>query len=415
MEIIKNVENKETLILTNRIFYALHKKVINHFFHIHNIKSNYKETQLYGFGNYDEDKPNIREDLQILVDGYINGKYLYNKNREATAGKPLIKISREYRHVLFNYPGYKNVYDFVRQDFIKKKDRKEQLSILNKESNIEDYFYVCYYYGEDKKMNKGQVIIYKQWKTVEVKYLYEDESGKIGIYSFFGTIIKSEDYLYFNTKFFVGSKKHEGAKFFFFVGKSAPHERKFLIGTYTGFDKYGNTIAGKMILKKFDSRDCMEAEVNNKNFDPIFSQELSKRRIIVESVVKKNPLLFSAKSPYAKILHGIAQTYKTIFKRDDDKFEIILTIEKSHLNIKCPDKSLIIDDDQINLLGNGQIINLEFAVSGLFNIQKVSLYIKSSDLLNKESKSPGEYTAVDFNNNIISGKVSMEVFNLKES
>ena len=408
MENKNNSEIKETLILTKTVFKTLLNKLIEHFKNTHNLITDYRETQLFGFGNYDPNKANLKNDLELVVKGYINGKYLYNKNREATTGKPYIKISREYKYVFFNYLGYKDVHEFINQDFITSIQKSKQLETLQQDNNIEDYYYVCYYFGEDKKMNKGQVIIYNQWKNIEMKYIYRDEFGKIGTYTYFGNITSSEGFVWFDTKFYTGNKKNDGAKFIFFVGKSAPYEREFLLGTYSGFDKYDNTIAGKMILKKIGTRDQMEVEVSNKQFDPILSLELSKKRFVIESVIRKNPLNFSKKSPYAQVLYDIAKKYSVKFYHKEDTHEINLNIEKIHLNIKSLNPSLIIKNDQINLVSNGQIINLDFSINGLFYILKASLYIKSYDLLTKDKKI-GKFTAVDVNNKIISGDVEFKI------
>ena len=410
MEKSENTTNKGALVLTKAVFNILLEKIIEHFRSIHNINiPSYRENQLYGFGNYNLELPNLKKDLESVLKGYINGKYLYNKNREASTGKPFVKISREYKYVFFNYLGFKDIHEFINQDFFTPSQKSKQLELLHQENNVEDYYYVCYYYGEDKKMNKGQVIIYRQWKNVEMKYIYEDDYGQTGVYSFFGSITHSEGFVFFDTKFYVGSKKNEGAKFIFFIGKSAPHERNFLIGTYSGFDKYDNTIAGKMILKKSDSRAHMEKEISNKDFDPIMSQELSKKRIIIESVIRKSPLLFSSKSPYAKVLYNISGKYILQFNHEKNNYPLKITIEKHHLNIKSLNDSFIINDDRINLINNGQIVNLDFSIKGLFYIQKASIYINTYDLLEESNDAnSGKFTAVDVNNEIISGIVRFE-------
>ncbi|MDC3133031.1 hypothetical protein OA501_02330, partial [Flavobacteriaceae bacterium] len=256
-------KTKKTLVLTTAVFNILLGKIISHFSSKNDIDiPKYKENQLYGFGNYTSEKPNLKKDFELVLKGYINGKYLYNKNREASTGRPFVKISREYKYIFFNYLGFKDVYEFINQDFFTPNQKSKQLELLNQENSIEDYYYVCYYFGEDERMNKGQVIIYRQWKNIEMKYIYEDGNGHTGVYSFFGSVIHSEGFLFFDTKFYVENKKNEGAKFIFFIGKSAPHERNYLIGTYSGFDKYDNTIAGKIILKKLDSQIQMEKEVS---------------------------------------------------------------------------------------------------------------------------------------------------------
>ncbi|WP_335965460.1 hypothetical protein [Galbibacter sp. PAP.153] len=409
MENAEKKDIRETLILTNRIFHILLGKILERFSDEHQLNlEELRETQLFGFGNFDENRPSLKTDLETLSKGYINGKYLYNKNREVAGGKPFIKISRDYKYIIFNYLEYKDVYEFLKQKFIKKKERKEQLALLKQENSIEDYYYVCYYYGEDKKLNKGQGIIYKQWKSIEMKYYYEDATGKVGIYSFFGNIVRSEDFLCFDTKYYDGSKKYEGAKFFFYVGKLAMHEREFLIGTFTGYDKYGRPMAGKMILKKFPSREAMEEEVSSKTYNPIIAYELNKKRIIVESAVTKDLLQFSPSSPYASILDKIAKPYDLQFHYKEETFSIPLEIEKYHLNIKSKDSSIIIKKDRMDLISNGQILTLDFNISGVFAIQKVSIYIKTLELLNNGTQATGSFLAVDFNNAIFSGEVTFK-------
>lgn len=405
---MENTGKREGLILTRAILSILIEKIIEKFTEKYTIKDNYTEAQLFGFGNFDEDKPSLKKDFELIFKDYINGKYLYNKSRETSTGKPFIKISRDYKYIFFNYLGYKDVYEFIAQDFINSDQKNQQLKILQQEKDMEDFFYVCYYYGEDKKMHKGQVIIYKKWKNVEFKYVYENKKGQTGIYSYYGNIINSEGFVFFDTKFYIGNKKNEGAKFIFFVGKSSPHERNYLIGTYTGLDKYDNTIAGKIILKKVSSRAKMEEEASKKNFDPIFSLELNKKRIIVESIIKKNPMMFSATSPYAQILDDISKKYVLTFQNGKDFHEIPVQLQKSHMNIKSLNSSFILINDQINLIDKGQIVYLTFSVKGLFYIQKTSIYVKSYDLLQNKNSTIGKYTAIDINNDIVSGNVEFK-------
>ena len=118
----------------------------------------YRDSQLYGFGNYDLEKPNLKDELETLLKGYVNGKYLYNKYREATSGKPIIKISREYRSLFFKYLGYNNVFEYIESELFTLEEKNKQMVLLNNIDTIDDHYYICYYYGEDNKMNKGQVV-----------------------------------------------------------------------------------------------------------------------------------------------------------------------------------------------------------------------------------------------------------------
>lgn len=405
MENLLNTERNETLLITKDTFIILLNSIIKHFKEFHKINKKYKDSQLYGFGNYDSETPNLKKDLELILRGYVNGKYLYNKHREAQSGKPIIKISREYKLLFFNYLGYKNIYEFIETDLFDLIQKNKQIALLNKNSKQNDYYYVCYYYGEDNKMIKGQVIIYNEWKKIEMIYVYKDDKGENGIYTFYGTIKQSEDFVFFDTKFYVENKKSEGAKFIFFIGKSSPNERNYLIGTYSGFDKYDRAIAGKMILKKYNSKAKTEEEVNEENFDPIICQELNKNRLVVESSIRKNPLLFSKKSPYSQILLKTEGKYNFIFKFEKSKYELKLNIEKYHYNIVSLNEAIIIENDKISVLSKGQILNFEFSISGIFYLQKVSIYISAQEFLEKNEKAIGNFNGVNVNNKIVAGEV----------
>jgi len=403
-----NTEIKETLLLTKDTFNILLDKVIQHFKKKNKIGNIYKDSQLYGFGNYDDKKPNLKNDLELIMKGYVNGKYLYNKFREASSGTPLIKLSREYKYVFFNYLGYKNIFEFLNEDFFLLNQKKRQIELLNQKNNSEDYYYVSYYFGEDKQIHKGQVIIYNQWKNIEMKYIYEEETGEKGIYLFFGNITQNGGFVRFDTKSFIGNKKNEGAKLIFFIGNSSPSERSYLMGTYSGLDKYDRAIAGKMILKKIGLKSDMEHEVSTKVFDPIICQELNKKRIIVESNIRKNPLLFSKKSPYAQALCNTSGEYLLKFFIDKSAYNLRIMIQKYHYNIISLIDSIIIEDDQINVINKGQILDLDFSINGLFYIQKVSIYVKLYHLIQKDHDVQGSFNGVDINNNIVAGNVTIK-------
>jgi len=405
MEYINQNTIDKSLTLKKVVFNVLFDKIKQQFINTHTIENPIKNTQLFGFGNYNPNKPNLKKDFEVILKGYVNGKYLYNKTREALDGKPVINISREYQYIFLNYIGCKDINEFLSQNHLTPNEKIQQIEILNHDNTIEDHYYVCYYYGEDKKLNKGQVIISKQWKSIEMAYIYEHKHSKTSVYSFFGNITYSEGFAFIDTKFYKNNKKNEGARYIFFVGKSSPHERNYLIGTYSGFDKYDNTIAGKMILKKFHNKEKMEDEVLNKIFNPIIYLELNNKRIIIESILKKNPLLFSKNSPYAQALQNLAGIYTFKFCLEKETFELILKIQKYHNNIKSLNDSIIIENDQISVLNKGQIINLNFSISGLFFIQTVTIYLKVLEVFIDKKEIKGNFNGVDINNNLISGNV----------
>jgi hypothetical protein len=93
MENFINPNSSETLILTKNTFSVLLYNVIQHFKDKHAINARYKDSQLYGFGSYTSEKPNLKSDLEQILKGYVNGKYLYNKHRESQLGIPINSFS----------------------------------------------------------------------------------------------------------------------------------------------------------------------------------------------------------------------------------------------------------------------------------------------------------------------------------
>jgi len=405
MENLSKSSIKETLLLTNYIFNQLLNKVIKHFKTEHKIINNYNDSQIYGFGNYDAERPNLKNDLEIVLRGYINGKYLYNKYREASTGKPIIKLSREYKYVFFNYLGYKDVNEFLLEDSIPKKEKNKQLDLLNQISTTQEYYYVCYYYGEDNKMTKGQIVIYNNWKTFELVFVYKDQKQNPIYFNLFGNIIQENNFVHFDTKYPTDRGKIEAANIIFYVGKLALNERPILIGTYSSFDKYDHSIAGKIIMVLKDDKTSMEREANSFEFNPIITQELLKYRFIIPSFVPQKLAQISAKSPYASIFGKIPNTYNSTFMVQGKKQSFKFTIQKNHYNIISQNDNIVIENDRLLLENKGQILELHFDIIGVFLLQKVSMYFRVYDFLESNKAAEGNYSGVDINNNIVSGKV----------
>jgi len=113
-----------TLLVTAHCFGVLLEMVLNHFREKHKDHAVIigRVTQLYGFGNYNANLPNLGQDLEKLTGGFINGKYLYDKQREVQKGKPILKLNGYYKIVLFQYIGYEGIEDFTK-NFIKDEER----------------------------------------------------------------------------------------------------------------------------------------------------------------------------------------------------------------------------------------------------------------------------------------------------
>ena len=173
----KNVENN-TLLVTGYCFKILLAMILKQF------KEEHKEnaavigrvTQLYGFGNYNANLPSLGQTLEKLTGEFINGKYLYDKQRELQMGKPVLKLNGYYKTVLFQYIGYEGIVDFTKKVIKEEQEKARQLALIQNDSLEQNFFYVCYYYGEFKEVVKYQVVVLNNWKNMQYTYLYPQYS-----------------------------------------------------------------------------------------------------------------------------------------------------------------------------------------------------------------------------------------------
>ena len=119
--------------------------------------------------------------------------------------------------------------------------------------------------------------------------------------------------------------------------------------------------------------------------------------------------MFSKKSPYSEILLNSYGKYSFSFKLDENIFELKVKIEKYHYNIVSLNNYIVVEDDKISLVNKGKILNLDFSISGIFHLQKVSIYLNVFDFSNHDIESRCDFIGVDTNNNIVSGKLLIKV------
>ena len=82
------------------------------------------------------------------------------------------------------------------------------------------------------------------------------------------------------------------------------------------------------------------------------------------------------------------------FRVDENKHELKLEVEEFHFNVVSKNDSIIIEDDRISVLNKGQILNFDFSISGIFHLQKVSIYINALDFTNVNEVSARKVTPV---------------------
>lgn len=399
----------DALLLTIEYFKAVLELVHMTFIQKHNLKKLPKTFQLYGYGVYNEDKPNLKSDFEKIGDDFVNGKYLYDKTRDLYKGKPVIKLSSFYKSVILEYLGYDNFKDFMNDQVMTEDETDRQLA-LNYDENIDKtYYYINYYFGEDDEILKGQTLITNNWKKIRHTYIYPQDDGSLREHYNYGKIVRREDTLHINTKTLLDGKLVEGASEIYYIGHNAPSNIKYLVGTYCTFDIYTNTVAGRCILEKCENKDEMDKKSKDPNIPAYIALEVRNKRIINSNVVPKNSFAISKMSPFSSIYGKIPGIYELKFNFTDSNSEELLKFEiiPTNYKIKILTENVYIEKDRIELLNKGSILNFRFNFSGIIALERVNIYIKTYFLKTERPNLEGVFSGIDFENRLVNGTVTI--------
>lgn len=403
------ITSSGSLVFTSEYFKLLIDKLHDEFIRKHNLKQLPKTFQLYGYGAYDESKPSLKTDFEALGSEFINGKYLYDKFREFEKGKPLIKLNHYYKTIILLFLGYQDYEVFLAEHKPSEDEFEKQLTLLR--SNDEDitYYYINYYFGEDNTILKGQSIISKNWKKIQHIFMYPLEDGTMREYYSHGNIKRQGDTLTIKTNTLSGDRYIDGASEIYYLGHRAPSNIKYLIGTYCTFDLFTNTVAGRSILEKCDSKQEMEQKSKDPSIPPYIAMEIRNKRIVNPSVVPKHALELSSNSPYASLYGKLPGTYKVTFDFADGfqeklKFKIL----KSNFAIVTLTDNVYIEKDRIELLNKGSVINFRFNFSGIIALERVNIYFKSYYLKNNSRNQEGVFSGIDNENRLVNGSLNVD-------
>ena len=168
-----------SLSLTSEVFNMVLEAIHNRFKEKHNLHNLPKASQLYGYGNYDESKPSLRNDLEEISSDFVNGKYLYDKTREFHKGKPVVKLNKYYKMLILIYLGYNDIQEFIDKHQLNSVEKEKQLSLIYDSNTQKTYYYLNYYFGEDETIIKGQTVISNNWKRIQHTYIYRQEDGSV--------------------------------------------------------------------------------------------------------------------------------------------------------------------------------------------------------------------------------------------
>ena len=373
-------------------------------------------SQIYGFGNYNEKSPNLKAELESISGVFVNGKYLYDKKREVLSGKPIIKLNRPYKHLLFEYLGFENVATFIDKHVNDTEERSKQLELISSPEKSQTHYYVSYHFGEYKEIVKAQVIVKDNWKTLEYKYIYHQDDGSIKTFIYYGDIKKRADALHIQTRTFVDGKMVPGGETILYIGYGDPAKSKFMLGVFSAFDINNRLIAVRAIHEKCTTAEEMIKRSLEKKTPGYIAQEIRNQRLENEIHIPNDKLEISSKSPYYLTYEKITGEYNFSFDtKDNDLFDISVRIDPDNFKISSLIPGVLINKDEIELIHNGSVLNLKLKLSGLASFLQLDIYVKTYYLSETSKVVKGIFSGVDFENRLVSGDVIINFKSLKSA
>lgn len=408
MEKYKLLENS-ALQLTAYSFQILLQMIITKFNNDHIHPSIHKTTQLYGFGNYNPEHPNLKQELEKLTGEFINGKYLYDKKRELHSGKPVIKLHGFYKAILFQYVGYADLLEFVTAVITDEGEQQKQLNLYDADGDEQNHFYVSYHFGEYKEIVKAQVIFMNNWKQVLYTYLYPEPDGRIKEFVYHGTIKKRADALHIRTKTLLDGKMVVGGENILYVGYGEPSHNKFMLGVFSAFDINNRVIAAKMIQEKYDTKEEMISASTEKVIPAYIAQELRNERIENDSIIPNSQLELSHRSPYSITYEKIPGEYRMNLYHDTEFLgDFSFSIDQDSFRLMPLTSGVLINYDHFELIQNGSVLHFSFQVTGIALFSRLEIFLKTYFLKQSEKEIKGTFSGLDIENRLISGEILLD-------
>lgn len=268
---------KSGLLLSPGIFESLYNELLHKFEEKYDISAeNLMDYQLFGYGNYDHSKPNLKQFILDETQIAVNGKYLYNKYLEWGKGKSPIKFTREFNYVYFNAIGYNNISDFLKNTKISPDDIKEQESVtLYKKAKNADEYYVGYNQNEEGEVSKSKLILSKRNQKIKWILGYW-ENGVLSEYAYPGEIRYQEN----GMSFFCENSKNELDRSLFvaFYFDRRVKILPYLIGSYAGYDRDRKPVTGEVLFQRINDKQKMQEIFADKSIDPRIKEFILGRR-----------------------------------------------------------------------------------------------------------------------------------------
>jgi len=323
--------------------------------------------QLYGFGNYDDRQPNLKNFIIEKTGKWINGKYLYNKTKDIDKGHSKhIKVRREYLSLLINSAGYKNY-----EDYLKNSPHISSEIRITEETNYysdivadETLYYVGYYVEDRQYYIKSKFTIYKM-KTASWEILYWEKEFEPSFYTYFGKCVSTAESalsFYFNKE---NSSLNKECFVNLFYGNNMKI-KPVLLGAYCGFSRNNNPVIGKIVFEQVDTLELQNEKVRDKEINPNFHYYLHSQRIEVEGVLPQKVSDLSDSLSRLKIVKFLIGDYVGFYL---DNNNYLIPVSFQVLN-KLGELKLKINNN--NFKGIGRISNTENHLISEFTEKNIS-------------------------------------------
>jgi hypothetical protein len=317
--------------LSHNFYIGLHKELLDKFSKHNSIKlKTLTVFQLYGFGNYEEELPNLKTFITQKTGKWINGKYLYNKRREIEAShKTKIKIKKDYLSILITAAGYKDYNDYVQNSsYISQDVREVEQGIL--EGSIKDdqvLYYVGYYVEDRQYYIKSKFTIY-QMKSASWEILYWEQEQQPTLYTYFGKCVPTGDSalsFYFSKE---DSSLNKECFVNLFYGNNM-NNKPVLLGAYCGFERSNNPVIGKLIFEEVADAEAQNEKVRSDEINPIFHNYLYSQRLVVDGILPHRNSDLAVSINRLEIINFLIGTYSGYYL---DRNEYLIPISFQVLN-----------------------------------------------------------------------------------
>jgi hypothetical protein len=273
--------------VTNEFMLSLHRELISVFSKHYSLEiKTLTIFQLYGFGNFNEQQPNLKGFITDVTGKWINGKYLYNKIREIETGNnQSVKLRRDYLSILIIAAGYNNYGEYLKKSpYLTIDIREKEAHNFDDNSSSHDELYYIGYYVEDKQYYiKSKFTIHKM-KTASWEILYWEKNNEPAFYSYFGKCVQTGESalsFYFSKE---NSSLNKECFVNLFYGNNM-QSKPVLLGAYCGFSRSNSPVMGKIIFEQVNDQNSQDVKVRNNDINPIFHHYLYSQRMEVDPIL----------------------------------------------------------------------------------------------------------------------------------